>query len=216
MYWDSRFYTPSRDIYHAFYELCTLVVLATAVLHIRPVALLSNPEEHIDLFIYCLAICIGMLLVMGRSLEIMVLIEGEPAAVVASRRDAFAYFIMTSFFAAAAIYAGIKYYGSDDGSSYGGSSYGEESAYDAYNKTSEGYDRYNSTSSNEYHSEEGHNLLFRFLAGSSSYGTGSDDNNYSGDVVMGLLLAGFCVNHLTWYLFMFFVIPWQGGGDHTR
>lgn len=200
MYWDSRFYTPARDMYHAFYELGTLVVLATAVLNIRPVAILSNPEEHVDLFLFCFAITLGMLLIMGRSLEVHFLIQDEPAAVIATRREAVMYLMMTLFFSAGTIYAGVKYFGGGEG----GESYYEA----AYGKTSHGYEESSHESTNDSNNntntsdnaEDDHHFLFRFLAGTSS--SGDEDNAYSGDVAMAIMLAGFCWNHVFWFLYM--------------
>ena len=207
MYWDSRFYIPSRDMYHEFFELCTLVALGTAVLNIRPVSLLSNPEENIDLFLFCLSISIAMLLIMGRPIEVMVLIEDEPSAVIASKRDATMYAFMTVFFAAATIFAGVKYFGGHKSAgSYYDSPYGADASY-----SDSSYDTYNKTSS---HAEDDHHLLFRFLAGVSSYS--DSESHYSGDVSMGLMLGGFCVNHVFWFLLMVIVLPRAGGGDHRR
>ena len=199
-------------MYHEFYELCTLVTLATAILNIRPVSILSNPEEHVDLFLFCLSITIGMLLIIGRSLEVKLLIENEPAAVIASKREAIMYSLMTIVFASATIYSGVKYFGhnsigdsyydsaySAEGSGYGESGYGE-STYEDYNKTSS-------------YEEDDHHFLFRFLAGSSSYGA-QETNNYSGDIAMALMFAGFCLNHLFWFLVLVQIIPlFPANGD---
>jgi hypothetical protein len=54
MHYDARFYTHD-DIYHRLFEVAVLVVLATAVLHIRPVEFLSSPSVFVDMFAYCLA-----------------------------------------------------------------------------------------------------------------------------------------------------------------
>lgn len=186
MYYDSRFYT-GRDMTHQFYELCFLVVLATAVLHIRPVSLLSNPEENSDLFFFCASITVEMFLTMGRSIEIIFMIQDSPAAVITSKREAKMYFFMTIFFLAASIYAGIKYWGGNDSgsdsyydSAYGDESYGHgEATYDDHaNETSDSY--YNETIASENHGGEDHHFLFRLLAGAASCDSDSE-SGYSGN-----------------------------------
>jgi hypothetical protein len=112
MYYDSRFFTRD-DMWHRFYELAGLVVLATAVLHIRPVSILSDSGNNIDMFAYCLSIAIGNCLAIGRMVEILISVEGEPAAKVVARRDIVLILGSTFFFVAAAVVAGVKYYATD-------------------------------------------------------------------------------------------------------
>ena len=52
---DARF-VHEDDLYHSFYEILVLVILATAVLHIRSVEFLSHPSEHISMFIFSIAL----------------------------------------------------------------------------------------------------------------------------------------------------------------
>lgn len=219
MYYDSRFFTLN-DIWHNFYDVCNLVALATAVLHIRPVSLLSNPEENIDLFIFCLAICLGMILIIGRSVEVILVVEGEQAAKAASKRDAAMYAFMTIFFIAATVYAGVKYYGNNDSDNeyhydYDNNSYGDASS--AYNST-DGY--YNQTMTEDgYHAQDDDHAHIRFLAGGYETEESYPDNNtneYSGDIAVGLLLAGFGFNHLLWFFNLAYFLPWLSGGDFKR
>lgn len=225
MYYDSRFYTLN-DMWHNFYDVCTLLVLGTAVLHIRTVAIMSNPEEENDLFIFCLAICLGMLLIMGRSLEVLFWIdEGDPqAAKSASKRDALMYTAMTTFFAAATIYAGVKHYSAQLDDSYGGSSaayyddhHGDVDSYGYYNATnSSAYTLYDNNTTGEYPApaaEDDHHL--RFLAGDAEEkgAAGYDDKKgsvYSGDIAMYIMVAGYAFNHLLWFLNMFVIMPRLG------
>ncbi|CAB9525412.1 expressed unknown protein [Seminavis robusta] len=217
MFFDSRFFVPNNDMFHNFYEMCTLVVLGTAVLYCRPVAILSHPEEHNDLFIFCCSLLIAMLLLIGRSLEVIWMIEGgveSTGARVASKRDATQLGIIAAVQAAAAIYAGVKYYSNDHDYHGSDNSYGyEDSHYDSGN-SSDYYNNNYTDSSTEYHGEEdGHH--FRFLAGDSSYGE-EKESTYSGDVSMELLVAGYLANHLLTVILLTFVIPRVSGGDHTR
>jgi hypothetical protein len=116
MHFDSRFFTRD-DMWHRVYEFAVLVVLATAVLHIRPVSILSDSENNIDMFAYCLSITIGNTLSIGRMVEIWISVEGEPAAKVVARREIGMLLGSTSFFLAAAVVAGVKYYGAHDSGS---------------------------------------------------------------------------------------------------
>ena len=208
---DPRFYTLN-DMWHNFYDVCTLVTLASAVLHIRPVSLLSDPEHANDLFIFCASVSVGMILIMGRSAE--VIFWGEEAAVRSGKREVCMYGSMTLFFAAAAIHAGVVYYTQEDerdddhdSSAY----YGDDSSQFGDTNSSD----YNTTTSvvdGDHH--------FRFLAGAAyddagAYGE-SEKNNHSGDVAMGLLLCGYCFNHILWFMHMISVSPRLDGGDFRR
>ena len=68
--YDSRFYVKD-DMFHRFYEVAVLLALATAVLHIRPVAIMANPKQEMDSFIFALALVVAYALAMGRYVEIM-------------------------------------------------------------------------------------------------------------------------------------------------
>lgn len=69
MYYDARFWNP-EDAYHRLYEFAILVVLGTAVLYIRPVEILSDPKNHIDMFVFSLAVALATLMAIGRSVEV--------------------------------------------------------------------------------------------------------------------------------------------------
>ena len=68
MYYDARYWNP-EDAYHRLYEFANLVVLGTAVLYIRPVEIMSDPKNHIDMFVFSLAVSIATALAIGRSVE---------------------------------------------------------------------------------------------------------------------------------------------------
>ena len=53
----SRFVTED-DLFHRALQICTLVILATAVLHIRPVKYMSNAAGEISMFVFCLCLCL--------------------------------------------------------------------------------------------------------------------------------------------------------------
>jgi hypothetical protein len=86
MYYDARFFTRD-DLYHRIYEVCVLVSVATAILHIRP-TLLDSAENQNDMFVLCLSLSVGTALTMLRYLEMLVLgCDGQPVAIVAAKRD---------------------------------------------------------------------------------------------------------------------------------
>ena len=48
-----------KDIVHTTFLMTTLLPLATAILNIRTVPILSDPAHHNDMFLFCLSLTIG-------------------------------------------------------------------------------------------------------------------------------------------------------------
>ena len=192
MYFDSRFFTRD-DMWHRIYEFAVLVVLATAVLHIRPVSILSDSENNIDMFAYCISIAIGNALAIGRMVEILISVEGEPAAKVVARRDLVLLLGSTSFFLAAAVVAGGKYYGRHDYiSSYAtDETYPEDGGNDTANHTDD-HDRFLAAASEA--------LLYKPV-------------DYF-DTPIWLVLIGSLMNNVTLVLVVMFCMP--GGGRQNE
>jgi hypothetical protein len=71
MYYDSRYYAGD-DVWHRLYEIFTIAAIGTAVVHIRPVALLENPENNVDMFAFCSGLVVANILAAGRLFEVMV------------------------------------------------------------------------------------------------------------------------------------------------
>lgn len=190
MSFDSRFFTRD-DMWHRVYEFAVLVVLATAVLHIRPVRILSDAENTIDMFVYCLSIAIGNSLSIGRMVEILISVEGEPAAKVVARRDIVMLLGSTSFFLAAAVVAGVKYYDGHGSSS----SYATDEAHPEYG----GYDTANHTDDHD-----------RFLAGAA-------ESPYEPvghfDTPVWLVIIGSLMNNVTLVTSVIFCMP---GGERYK
>lgn len=113
MYYDSRFYTRD-DLWHRFCDVGLLVTLATAVLFIRSVEVLSNPREHKDIFAFCLAVVIASGFSLIRYVEIMIGCEGQPVAKVAAWRDFRIKLIPFSLQLAAMSVAAYEHYGEHD------------------------------------------------------------------------------------------------------
>ena len=114
---DSRF-DAGNDLYHKVYEFFLMVVLATAVLYIRPVSYLSTPSTNEDIFVFSTCITIASFMAMGRNVDVIRNVDGEPAA----KRQAFfeikIFASMTVFYLAATIVSATDYFGSTD-NSYG-------------------------------------------------------------------------------------------------
>lgn len=100
MYFDSRFYVRD-DVWHRLFEVTVLVVLATAVLHIRPVEFLESPSEHVDMFAFSLACVLQNFLTIWRYVEIYFWVDGQEAAKKSARRDMFAKLMPLGFYLAA-------------------------------------------------------------------------------------------------------------------
>ena len=193
MFYDSRYYTLD-DTFHRGWELCILVALATAVLHIRPVNILSNPSDNVDMMVFCISVGIAHLLSIGRAVEVYYNVIGEKAAKSGAIRELIWFATPICFYSASAILAGLKfynggssdeYYGSDSSSyGYGGEDNGYENGSD-YNETSSYYN--NSTYGGKNSTDNGHDD-HRFLAGASSSSYGSAEE-YDLPVLLCLLGA---------------------------
>ena len=185
MHFDSRFYARD-DLYHRIYEFTVLVVLATAVLHIRPVSVMSDTTNNVDMFTFSLAISIGTLLVIGRSVEFFVVgVDGEPAAKAHSKRDIPIVALSGCFYIAAAIYSGVKYFSDDD--------------------TDEDSSNYESTSADDDH----HRMLAAAAPTTSAYPS-EDTTNIP---VILTLLGGVSFFFSATIAVVFFVLP---NGQHKK
>jgi hypothetical protein len=71
MYYDSRYYVGD-DVWHRLYEIFTIAAIGTAVVHIRPVALLEDLENNVDMFAFCSGLVVANILGAGRLVEVMV------------------------------------------------------------------------------------------------------------------------------------------------
>lgn len=114
LFYDSRYYVGD-DIWHRLYEVAVLVATATAVVHIQPVTSLSNPAVYSDMFFFLVSLLSASILSAGRMLEVMLCQKRGtpglyPEAFMAAR-DVVTLLFPMLFYAAAAIYTGLEYYG---------------------------------------------------------------------------------------------------------
>jgi hypothetical protein len=143
VYYDSRFYYLD-DYYHRVYEILLLCALATAVLHIRPVSILSYPSKYPDMFIFCLSINIAYALAVGRLVEIVFCCKYMkrtatglyPEASHSCRRDILGHIVAFGCLLSATIYSGISYFGTNSANAtekYNGTNY-TSSTNDVYHR----------------------------------------------------------------------------------
>jgi hypothetical protein len=117
MMFDAR-YSWGDDPWHRFLELLHLCFLATAVVHIRTVDVMSNPSEYPDMF----AFSIGILFLAGgnifRCVEIRLWVDGEEAAKRSVGLDIVNYATQSALYLASAYISGAAYFsgrGASDG-----------------------------------------------------------------------------------------------------
>ena len=120
MYYDSRF-AFGDDPFHRLFEVINLCFLATAVVHIRTVDVMSNPSKYPDMFAYALGMTLLSFTSICRNIELMFFVDGEPAAKIVAKRDCINRIGQGTFYLAATVVAGTHYYSnlSDGNSSYG-------------------------------------------------------------------------------------------------
>lgn len=118
MYYGSRYFVGD-DVWHRLYEIFTIAAVGTAVVHIRPVALLGDPEKNVDMFAFCSALVVANILHFGRLVEVMIFQKvGSPGlypeAFLAARRDSFWVAFPALLYVAAMAYTAVQYYGSHE------------------------------------------------------------------------------------------------------
>lgn len=131
LFYDSRYYVGD-DMFHRLYEVASLLALATAVLHIRPLSTLGDIKHHLDMFLFCLGIVIGYLLAVGRYVELLLSRRFwkdratglYDECVLASQRECTWLAMPLVFYIAAMIYSVVQYSGGGDSGS-GGDPYGD-------------------------------------------------------------------------------------------
>ena len=141
----SRFVTED-DLFHRALQICTLVVLATAVLHIRPAKYMSNAADEISMFVFCLCVVLEDLLEALKCMEeywfgIGQKVAVQNAALISLWNVGFALL----FHIPALIVAALEFFPRSSSSGYGDdhrflAGGEEESSSNGYNDTSSGYE----------------------------------------------------------------------------
>ena len=113
-YYDGRF-VVGDDLYHRLAEIAGLLALASAVVHIRPVDILSHPSEHVDMFGFCVSMVIAELLSIFRRFELYFTGIGERSTL---KRLAVMEVLMLLvgllFYLVGAVVSGLEYFGKDN------------------------------------------------------------------------------------------------------
>lgn len=187
MYFDARYIVQGNDVFHQCFDMAALLALATAALHIRSVAILSNPVDNVDMFAFAISVCLAEFLCLGRLLEIAIC-QGcfqtkglYPEAFFAVRREALYAIPTVLLYVTAVIYLGIQHFSHHGG---GGETAGASQPGDEYAK--DGNASLSSTSHRSLASGE-----------TPSY---SDSTENQDDVAIWLLLVGFAIGHFTMLL----------------
>jgi len=111
MIYDSRFQIPN-DFVHRTLEVLQLCALATSVLHIRPVEYMSHGADNPEMFISCLALCIGTFINLLHQCEIrFVWVVGQVAAKRSAGRDIKVLVWTFLLQISALVYSAVLFYG---------------------------------------------------------------------------------------------------------
>eukprot|EP00339_Tiarina_fusa_P022076 CAMPEP_0117012746 /NCGR_PEP_ID=MMETSP0472-20121206/10660_1 /TAXON_ID=693140 ORGANISM="Tiarina fusus, Strain LIS" /NCGR_SAMPLE_ID=MMETSP0472 /ASSEMBLY_ACC=CAM_ASM_000603 /LENGTH=624 /DNA_ID=CAMNT_0004715891 /DNA_START=29 /DNA_END=1903 /DNA_ORIENTATION=+ len=111
--YDARFVVMD-DMYHRVTFVAFLCALASAVVHIRPVDILSQPSKYIDAFALYLSLSVLTLIGIIREAELYFFGKGEKEAIqTAALRGINFSLINFSLNLAATIVAGTEYFGTD-------------------------------------------------------------------------------------------------------
>lgn len=107
-------YIECHDVYHRCFHVSFYLIVATAVLHIRPVEVLSKPSLHVDMFLFSLSCVLANLFHMARYIEVILFgIGDEPACKNDSKRQVYFKLVPTVFYLVATVIAGLEYYRND-------------------------------------------------------------------------------------------------------
>jgi hypothetical protein len=185
-YYDSRFVTES-DLYHRLISIVPLVILAVAVLHIRPVEVLSHPADEPSIFVFCLMLVLDRVLWTMQAVELYFFGVGQKALKETAKREFLSSNFCLPFYLAATIVAAQEYFG--DGQNANDSSHrllAESSA-----KGDTVYD-----------------------SSASSYGDYDGANDTTNNLPIILCLVGFASGSLAYGFNVMFCFP--GGGRHKE
>jgi len=112
--YDSRFFVLP-NLYHYLYSILVLLVLASAVVHIRPLDILENTNEDSTMFSLCLSLLLSQLLSMGREMELLLVGGAGDKELISSTASfgARSKIFPVLLISAATIYTGVQYFGND-------------------------------------------------------------------------------------------------------
>jgi hypothetical protein len=111
LWYDAR-YVHDDDLVHRVGELLILVILATAVLHIRSVSIMSDPSQP-SMFAFCIAMLLDRVYAFCRYAEVFFLGVGDEGLKGSVTRLALPRGLGFAGYLAATIVSGLAYYGQD-------------------------------------------------------------------------------------------------------
>jgi hypothetical protein len=172
------------DILHRILKAIELLVLATAVLHIRPKKYMSDLKNDFSMFGFALSMTISRILYLLQNVELYYFAVGQRQAIQQAAKGLFSRYLLieTTFFAAASILAGYHYYVDEDDGSL------SKSPNESY--------AYNSS----YH---------RDLAANNEKNATTDES-YIKDAPIWLMLAGHVASVLCMQITILFCFPADG------
>jgi hypothetical protein len=108
------------DILHRILKTIELLVLSTAVLHIRPKKYMSDLKNDFSMFGFALSMTISRILYLLQSVELYFFAVGQRHAIQQAAKGLFSRYLLieTAFFAAATLLAGYHYYADEDDASF--------------------------------------------------------------------------------------------------
>ena len=114
--YDAAFAVTTDDLWHTTHRTMQYIVLGTAVLHIRPVGLMAQPKNSVEMFCYSLALLLDALLVAIQYGEVYKYGEGGPELKLTAVRELKKNALVVAFYLAATTVAGVEFYIRGDGS----------------------------------------------------------------------------------------------------
>ena len=189
-FYDAKF-VVGDDIFHRLFELVFLVVLATAVLHIRTVDIMSNGAGEVSMFAFCLVILIANILNLARTGELYCfgsgsVVNGRKLMQEECKRVSMMNLPYVMFILSATVVAGLEYYGNNSSGSI----------------------------QKEYPVQSAGNYSHRVLAGANSSSSAATQEHTSSDLPVWLLLAGYVLRTVIMAVSVIFLAP--TGGKHKE
>lgn len=128
-FFDARFVNSGDDLYHRVWEILYLSALASAILHIQPVAVMSDTFASADMFAFALSLAVAQLLFVVRFVDLACFGRGQRDVLkVLAWREGSMMCVAMLVQAVAATLAGVDYFGPQGaGGNGGGGEYGTNS-----------------------------------------------------------------------------------------
>jgi hypothetical protein len=106
----SRFVTED-DLFHRALQIFTLLILATAVLHIRPLKIMSQPSKEISMFVFSLCLVLDLILEAIRTAETYFFGVGQKQPVKNSAvQNLYSVGILFCFYGPALVLAALEFF----------------------------------------------------------------------------------------------------------